>query len=397
MTAFRVAPHVAFGTTALQRTITAAITLVVTANAAMAQHSQQAAPQQAFAQPQQPLQQLPQQPQQQFQQQPQQGPPENFQQQQPPQSIQQPSQPSHNFPQQQAPQYSQQNSQLQEPLNPQQNPQQSPQFLNAQSAGQGTSPAFAAVAATTVTTTVAASSQISLCQEFHCEYVIDLLFRNQFRQQSGAIGTELAPGLMVSAPPSATVPGDLELLNVALLSDGSPTQGPVVEVIVRNNSQIAVEGFQISVVGVVGQMHAQCPTARGLVSQIAAGSVGQFQMQLPVIEISNGSQAQQPAPFETLVVAIDSFDELLEANELNNVRIIRRAELLAIAGPPMSMAQGIPVAPNGLPSSPADMAIPSTPPSLSPLDSLMQEDSGLETTRPTAVGTVQFLVENIGH
>ena len=393
MTAFRGSPHVAFGTTALQRTITAAITLVVTANAAMAQHSQQAAPQQAFAQPQQPLQQ-----QQQFQQQPQQGPPENFQPQQlPPQSIQQPSQPSHNFPQQQAPQNSQQNSQLQEPLNPQQNPQLSPQFLNAQSAGQGTGPAFAAVAATTVTTTVAASCQIRLCQEFHCEYVIDLLFRNQFRQQSGAIGTELAPGLMLSAPPSATVPGDLELLNVALLSDGSPTQGPVVEVIVRNNSQIAVEGFQISVVGVVGQMHAQCPTARGLVSQIAAGSVGQFQMQLPVIGISNGSQALQPAPFETLVVAIDSFDELLEANELNNVRIIRRAELLAIAGPPMSMAQGIPVAPNGLPSSPADMAIPSTPPSLSPLDSLMQEDSGLETTRPTAVGTVQFLVENIGH
>lgn len=395
MTAFRVAPHVTFGTTALQRTITAAITLVVTANAAMAQHSQQAVPQQAFAQPQQPLQQLPQQPQQQqqFQQQPQQGPPENFQQQQlPPQSIQQPSQ---LFPQQQAPQYSQQNSQLQEPLNPQQNPQQSPQFLNDQSAGQG--PAFAAVAATTVTTTVVASSQIRLCQEFHCEYVIDLLFRNQFRQQSGAIGTELAPGLMLSAPPSATVPGDLELLNVALLADGSPTQGPVVEVIVRNNSQIAVAGFQISVVGVVGQMHAQCPTARGLVSQIAAGSVGQFQLQLPVIGISNGSQALQPAPFETLVVAIDSFDELLEANELNNVRIIRRAELLAIAGPPMSMAQGIPVAPNGLPSSPADMAIPSTPPSLSPLDSLMQEDSGLETTRPTAVGTVQFLVENIGH
>ena len=65
MTAFRGSPHVAFGTTALQRTITAAITLVVTANAAMAQHSQQATPQQAFAQPQQPLQQ-----QQQFQQQP---------------------------------------------------------------------------------------------------------------------------------------------------------------------------------------------------------------------------------------------------------------------------------------------------------------------------------------
>jgi len=367
MTIFRVSPHVAFGTNALQRTITAAITLVFTANAAIAQHSQPAAPQQAFAQPQQ----LPPQ-----QQQPLQGPPENLQQ-QPPQSIQQQPQPS----------------QLQQPPNP----QQSPSFLNPDSAGQGTGPAFVPVTATKVTTPVATSSQITLCQEFHCEYVIDLLFRNQFRQQSGAIGAELAPGLILSAPPSGNDPGDLELLNVALLSDGSSTQGPIVEVIVRNNSAIAVDNFQISVVGVVGQMHAQCPTVRGLVSCIAAGSVGQFQMQLPVTGISHGSHGQQPAPFETLVVAIDSFDELLEANELNNVRIIRRAELITTAGPPMTMAQGIPVAPNGLASLPADMAIPSTPPLLSPLDSLMQEDSGLETTRPTALGTVQFLVENIGH
>ncbi len=384
MTAFRVSPHTTIRTTAFQRTITAAITLVVTANGAMAQQpQQQAAPQQAFAQPQQ-------QPQQQFQQQPQQGPPENFQL-RPPQSMQ----PSQHFPQQQAPQYAQQNLQHQQPPNP----QQSPPFLNAEPAGQGTGPgpAFAAVTATTVTTTVAASSQISLCQEFHCEYVIDLLFRNQFRQQSGAIGTELAPGLMLSAPPSVNLPGDLELLNVALLADGSPTQGPIVEVVVRNNSAIAVDSFQISVVGVVGQMHAQCPTVRGLVSCIAAGSVAQFQMQLPVTGISNGSHGQQPAPFDTLVVAVDSFDELVEANELNNVRIIGRAELLSIAVPPMTVAGGLPVSQNGPLSPPVDMAIPSTPPVLSPLDSLMQEDSRLETTQPTAAGTVQFLVETIGH
>jgi len=378
MTAFRVSPHVAIRTTALQRTITAAITLVVTANAAMAQHPQQAAPQQAFAQQQQQL--------------PQQVPSDNLQQ-QPQQYSQQPAQPSQHVPQQQGPQYSQQNLQFQQPSNP----QQSPPFLNAESAGQGIGPgpAMTPLSVMTVTTSAAASSQISLCQEFDCEYVIDLLFRNQFRQQSGAIGTELAPGLMLSAPPSANLPGDLELLNVALLADGSPTQGPIVEVVVRNNSQVAVESFQISVVGVVGQIHAQCPTSRGLVSCIAAGSVAQFQMQLPVTGISNGSQPQQPAPFDTFVVAIDSFDELLEANELNNVRIVRRAELLAMSAPPMAVAQGIPGILNGPPSPPGDTAIPSTPPVLSPLDSLMQEDSRLETTRPTAVGTMHILLDAV--
>jgi hypothetical protein len=122
--------------------------------------------------------------------------------------------------------------------------------------------------------------------------MIDLLFRNQFRQQAGAFGTELAPGLVLSAAPSAQQPGDLELVNVAMLSDAPPTQGPILEVVVRNQSQRAIADFQISVVGVASQMYAQCPTARGHVSQPGAGSVGLFQLQLPATSVSNGPLGQ---------------------------------------------------------------------------------------------------------
>ena len=376
MIPFRSSQHIVARTAAVQRTITAAIALIVTANVAIAQHAQQLAPQQLA--PQQPFAQ---------QQQPGQPGPQ-------PQQLQAPQQPAPGpqlHPQQQIPQYSQASA-PQQPM-----PQQNPPMPNGHSAGQaavaGPNPTFTGVTATTVTTAVAASSQISVCQEFHCEYVIDLLFRNQFRQQNGAFGAELAPGLVLSAPPSVNQPGDLELVNVVLLADASPTQGPVLEVVVRNQSQRSIDGFQISVVGVATRVHAQCPTARGLVSQLAAGSVGVFQLQLPATAVSNGPQGQQPVGFETFIVAVDSFDELMESNELNNVRIVRRAELLAMVAPPMTVAHGGPIGLNASPAPPADVALPSTPPVLSPLDSLMQEDSRLETTQPTAVGTMQILLE----
>jgi hypothetical protein len=240
-------------------------------------------------------------------------------------------------------------------------------------------------------------SQIFACQESHCGHVIDLLIRNRLRQQTGTFGAELAPGLVLSAPPAFPQPGDLELLNVSLVSDGTPAQGPVIQLDIRNNSAVAVGCFQISVAGVLGQIHAHSPTIRGTVSQIGAGCVSQFQLQLPASAMALSLSGQQPVPFDTLVVAIDSFDELLEANELNNVRIIRRVELLPVAV--VSPVSGIPevaspaVSP-ALPdvpatTPPADTAIPSPEQPASPLDSFMLDDGQLETTQPTAAGMVE--------
>lgn len=75
------------------------------------------------------------------------------------------------------------------------------------------------------------SSQIFACQESHCGHLIDLLIRNRLRQQTATFGAELAPGLILSAPPSFPPLGDLELLNVSLVADGTPSLGPVIQLV----------------------------------------------------------------------------------------------------------------------------------------------------------------------
>jgi len=235
------------------------------------------------------------------------------------------------------------------------------------------------------------TSQILGVPESHCGHVIDLLIRNRMRQQSGAVGAELAPGLLLSRPPSSNQIGDLELVDVHLVTDGNPGCGPVIQVTVLNNSAIAVGNFQISIVGVLGQIHAHCPTARGTVTQIPAGAIAPFQLQLPAAAMTLGFQGQPTAPFDTIVVAIDSFDELMEANELNNVRIIRRVELLPLAPPPVVEVAApavVPAAPET--TVPADTAIPSPPQPASPLDGFKFEDLQLESTAPTAAGMTEF-------
>ena len=77
-----------------------------------------------------------------------------------------------------------------------------------------------------------------------CCHVIDLLMRNRARRLAG----HGAPvGIDVMGAPQ---PGDLELQEVQLVSDGAAGQGPVFQVSFRNNSQCAVRDFQISLVGV---------------------------------------------------------------------------------------------------------------------------------------------------
>jgi hypothetical protein len=214
------------------------------------------------------------------------------------------------------------------------------------------------------------------------------------RQQSGSVGAELAPGLLLSRPPSANQFGDLELVDVHLVSDGGPGIGPVIQVTVRNTSAISVGNFQISIVGILGQIHAHCPTARGMVTQIPPGAIASFQLQLPASAMAMGFQGQPTAPFDTVVVAIDSFDELLEANELNNVRIIRRGELALLTPAPVAQVVTTTVtseAPAQIaPTTPVDTAIPSPTEPASPLDGIKFEDLQLESTTPTAAGMAEF-------
>ena len=297
------------------------------------------------------------------------------------------------------------NGQTLQPQQPGQQPQPAPQQLPQDQPLAQPTQGVVSGSAVTIQSSVAAApmivtstgfadprtSQILGVHESHCGHVIDLLIRNRMRQQSGAVGAELAPGLLLSRPPSSNQIGDLELVDVHLFTDGGPGCGPVIQVTVRNNSAVPVGNFQISIVGILGQIHAHCPTARGTVTQIPAGAVAPFQLQLPASAMALGFQGQPTAPFDTVVVAIDSFDELMEANELNNVRIIRRVELLPLAPLPVVEVAApavVPVVPGT--TVPADTAIPSPTQPASPLDGINFDDLQLESTVPTAAGMTEF-------
>ena len=301
--------------------------------------------------------------------------------------------------------------QLQQPLTQQttqpQPVQPQPQLQPGQQFAQPVQGVVSSTAVTTQTSVAAApaivtstsfadprTSQILGVPESHCGHVIDLLIRNRMRQQAGAVGAELAPGLLLSQPPSANQFGDLELMDVHLVSDGGPGIGPTIQVTIRNAGSFTVGNFQISIVGVLGQIHAHSPTARGMVTQIPAGTVASFQLQLPASAMLMGFPGQATTPFDTVVVAVDSFDQLMEANELNNVRIIRRNELAPLVPTPVAevitktVTEIAPI--QSSPATPADTAIPSPAQPASPLDGIKFEDLQLESTTPTAAGMAEF-------
>jgi len=102
-----------------------------------------------------------------------------------------------------------------------------------------------------------------------------------------------------------------------------------------------------------------------------AGEVLQIQVQLPVTCMSMGPYHQQ-AEFDTLIVALDSYDHLLECDELNNVQILKRCDVVALVVEtpvPTDVVETTPAAPEAVtPAVPA----PETPQEKvpSPLDGL---------------------------
>ena len=218
------------------------------------------------------------------------------------------------------------------------------------------------------------TSQVLGIPTSYCGHVIDLLMTNRMRQ---SFGNAVNHAASVYAPHFSVgrTPGDLELLRVQLVSDGDPCNGPVFDISMRNNSQIPIGNFRISVVGVLGRIHMHSPTATIHIPRIEAGCETQVQVQLPVTCMSMGAPGQQ-VPFDTLIVAVDSFDELMECDERNNVQILTRADVpllvVATTTPPVAV-QSVPAQP---PQSAPDTVVPQTPreKTPSPLDDIDLDD-----------------------
>ena len=68
-------------------------------------------------------------------------------------------------------------------------------------------------------------------------------------------------------------------------------------------------------VAVLGEIAEDSPSVTVNVDSLAAGQTATLQIQLPVTVMALGPQGEEATAFDTMVVAIDSFDELLDKKE----------------------------------------------------------------------------------
>jgi hypothetical protein len=114
-----------------------------------------------------------------------------------------------------------------------------------------------------------------------------------------------------------------------MVSDMADNHGPIYRVVLKNNSPLPVFGLRVSLIAVLGSLDRNSPAVTAELKEIAAGGVAQLDISMPVAVMTLGPQTQQ-VPFETLVAAIDSFNELNETSELNNVLTLTRTNITVI-------------------------------------------------------------------
>jgi|GEM_PF-2113536 len=138
-----------------------------------------------------------------------------------------------------------------------------------------------------------------------------------------------APPVAIALP-GQPAPGDLELVEVSMLSDATGELGPMYQVTIRNSGEVLAEQFRVSLVAVLGEITEDSPSVTLNVDRLAPGESATLQVQLPGAVLAMGPEGEAAVPFDTIVVAVDSFDELVEGNELNNVATLKRAEITLV-------------------------------------------------------------------
>jgi hypothetical protein len=112
----------------------------------------------------------------------------------------------------------------------------------------------------------------------------------------------------------------------------------------------------VSVIAIHGELTIASPVMTMLIEELAAGAIGHVDVQLPCSVLAMGPK-DQPAPFETLVAVVDSFDELIEDTKLNNVATFTRGEIAVIETTETTVVQGAAPAEAGV-AAPGAVAAP---------------------------------------
>jgi hypothetical protein len=125
--------------------------------------------------------------------------------------------------------------------------------------------------------------------------------------------------------------GDLEIMQVSLLPHADPACGPKFAVTVSNNSTRKVCDFHVSMVAIFGHITPTSPTTTVSVDGIEPGTALELHVQLPIDSLAMGNRNGQVLGYQRVVVAIDSFDELAETNEANNLKAYDVGQIPVVA------------------------------------------------------------------
>ena len=122
--------------------------------------------------------------------------------------------------------------------------------------------------------------------------------------------------------------GDLELSQVTALASEHGC-GPKFAIMVRNKSTREVCGVRVTAVALLGRICSDSPTQIAKIERIGPGEAAEIHITLPADALSMGNHNGQVVGFRRLLVAIDSFDQFMESNEANNIKVFDLASIPA--------------------------------------------------------------------
>lgn len=193
----------------------------------------------------------------------------------------------------------------------------------------------------------------------NCDHVIHLMLKHGVNNDH-PIDSMLQPTIHGPVLINANDIGDLELIQIQQLPHDDPACGPKFTVAIKNNSTRDVAGFRVTLVALFGRIKSNSPTAITKVDKICAGQVAEISVQLPIDSMAMGNANGQILAFQKLLVVIDSFDQFIESNEANNLRVFDRTSIPTI----LPAATSTPVSVVPTPAQPVqtiDSAVPPPP------------------------------------
>ena len=236
----------------------------------------------------------------------------------------------------------------------------------------------------------AQAQDITASQLFHggsrCDHVIHMMHRYGVNNSVNLVASN---SLLHHSPLGAMVVneadlGDLQIVQVSQIEHQDAACGPKFAVLVQNQSCRSVCRLHVSAIGVLGRICPVSPSATVAVEQIGAGETLQVDVTLPIEALAMGNRNGQIIGLQRLVVAIDSFDQLVESNEANNLKAFDITEIPvltpiveqpadAVFGAPVESGAAVaPVATDAVPVSTGEPS-PAAEPTTDPLRSAIRK------------------------